>query len=95
MESTAIHIKRIFPVYLWLQSECCQNKAFFLSAKSSLRDARVLSFHLGDHQRAPVFPRTSGKDGDDSVGGGGGGGDNDDNNYHFLYFVSGIVLKTI
>lgn len=60
--------------------------------KSSLREAGVLSFHLGGHghQREPAFPRTSGKDD------GGGGGDNDDDScYHFSNFVSGIVLKAL
>lgn len=55
--------------------------------KSSVRDARVLSFCLGGHghQREPAFPRTSGKDDDDD----------DDSSYCFSNFVSGIVLKVL
>lgn len=60
--------------------------------KSSIRDTRVLVFHLGGHvyQREPAFRRTSGKD--DGCGDG-DGGDDDDSNYGFWNFVPGIVLK--
>ena len=77
--------------------------------KSSHRDARILSFHLGGHghQREPTFPAASGKDGDGSGGGGGRGGsddgdgdddddyddDDDNSSYGFSNFVPGIVLK--
>lgn len=75
--------------------------------KSSHRDARILSFHLGGHghQREPTFPTASGKDGDGSVVVGGGrdddyGDDDDDydddddnSSYGFSNFVPGIVLK--